>query len=56
MGIVEGRGGFVGQEDSFQLGTPPRTAEQLQSDDAACIGDHRRFDARLGLVIEQASD
>ena len=35
---------------------PSGTAKELQSDDAACIGDHRRLNVRLGLVIEQACD
>ena len=56
MGIVQGRGGVVCKQDPFQLGTPSKTAEQLQPNDAACIGDHRRLDVQLGLVIEQAPD
>ena len=32
---------------------PSDTAKQLQSNDAACIGDHRRLNVRLRLVIEE---
>jgi len=31
-------------------------AKQLQPDDAACIGNYRRLNVRLRLVIEQALD
>ena len=53
VGVVEGRGGVVREEDPVHLVAIRRTAEELQADDAACIGDHRRVNVRLGLVIEE---